>query len=185
MATLLFQPCIDNEGTFLSNFHPYTCTGVPTGKPLVVSERFGSFLSVEHAYHFFRYLWIDADYARDVLRHAPTPKECKRLAQKGVYAEYARRKVDVERHYEKAAPSDEVLVGIMRALLNRKFRQNPDLGARLVATGHRPLAERGRHPNDFWRHTGQNMLGRLLMELRTTLRKESEACMTGECVHSS
>src|SRR5262249_45669793 len=63
---------------------------------------------------------------------------------------------------------NEVRVEVMRGVLSAKF-SDPDLRARLIATGRRELVEENTWNDRFWgrsRRAGQNMLGRLLMELR-------------------
>ena len=65
-------------------------------------------------------------------------------------------------------------ISIMRALLRLKFA-DPALRAQLVATGVRPLVEGNRWGDRFWGvcgGNGQNMLGKLLMEIRAELRSQ-------------
>lgn len=67
---------------------------------------------------------------------------------------------------------DEARVDVMRAVLAAKY-SDPDLRARLVATGDAELVEENTWGDRFWgrsRGVGRNMLGRLLMELRDSLR---------------
>lgn len=59
-------------------------------------------------------------------------------------------------------------VAVMRALLHLKFT-DPELSARLVATGGAQLVEGNWWGDTFWgvcKGVGTNMLGRLLMEVR-------------------
>ena len=71
---------------------------------------------------------------------------------------------------------NDARIDVMREVLECKFSQNPELKEKLVATGDAELIE-GNHWNDrFWgvcRGTGQNHLGKLLMELREILKKSS------------
>jgi ribA/ribD-fused uncharacterized protein len=66
---------------------------------------------------------------------------------------------------------------IMEDLVYDKFTRNAQLGAMLVATGHRELIE-GNYWNDtFWgvcRNRGENNLGYILMSTRAKLRGETE-----------
>lgn len=66
----------------------------------------------------------------------------------------------------------------MRAVLRAKFEQNPHLGLKLVQTGNAELIEASR-TDTFWgigkNGKGQNMLGRLLMQLRAELRRRRDA----------
>lgn len=63
----------------------------------------------------------------------------------------------------------------MRQVLEAKFTQHPDLKAKLLATGDKLILEDSKM-DSFWgngkKGTGKNMLGQLLMELRTKLRIE-------------
>ena len=64
---------------------------------------------------------------------------------------------------------EEVKIEVMREVLRCKFSQNPDLKAKLIATGDAELIEGNNWNDRFWgvcRGVGQNHLGRLLMELR-------------------
>jgi ribA/ribD-fused uncharacterized protein len=79
------------------------------------------------------------------------------------------RKVQLRRDWQ------EVKVDIMRRCLQSKFA-DPELRAKLLATGERQLAEGNRWGDRFWgvcRGSGQNMLGVLLMELRNEIRNQT------------
>jgi len=65
---------------------------------------------------------------------------------------------------------DTLKVTIMRIGLFAKFSQNEDLEAKLIATGDAILHEDS--PRDmFWGKKGQDMLGKMLMQLRDELLK--------------
>ena len=70
---------------------------------------------------------------------------------------------------------DEVKDGIMKQIVEAKFRQNPDLVEHLLATGDEELIE-GTWWNDrYWgidlrTGIGENVLGRILMQVREKLR---------------
>jgi N-glycosidase YbiA len=70
---------------------------------------------------------------------------------------------------------EKIKVGVMRRALRAKFRQHSELRALLLSTGDRPLHEDA--PFDrVWGYLGgegQDLLGKLLMELRTELREEA------------
>lgn len=73
---------------------------------------------------------------------------------------------------------EEVKVDIMRKVLFAKFTQSKHLKSRLLGTGDRELVERSPY-DGFWGDggdgTGQNRLGKLLMELRMKLQgKQTE-----------
>ena len=63
----------------------------------------------------------------------------------------------------------------MARVIRLKFTQHPVLAARLLQTGEEELIEGNTWNDRFWgqcQGVGENHLGRLLMELRTALRKE-------------
>ena len=62
---------------------------------------------------------------------------------------------------------------VMRRALREKFVQNPTLRRALVQTRKVELAEQGRGHGEYWTHTGANMLGKMLMELRDEFSKEN------------
>jgi ribA/ribD-fused uncharacterized protein len=62
---------------------------------------------------------------------------------------------------------------VMREAVWAKFSQNPDLAARLLATGDKYLEETNWWDDTYWgvhEGKGKNMLGRILMEVRARLR---------------
>ena len=71
---------------------------------------------------------------------------------------------------------------IMAEILQLKFRQNPELRERLLATGDRRLINGGKGKKDiYWglntiTWEGENRLGELLMNLRGDLYREKEGC---------
>jgi predicted NAD-dependent protein-ADP-ribosyltransferase YbiA (DUF1768 family) len=69
-----------------------------------------------------------------------------------------------------------VKVQIMRDLLVEKFSQEPERSI-LLATGDEELVEGNWWHDTFWGQCpvghGENMLGKLLMELREAIRKEA------------
>ncbi len=68
--------------------------------------------------------------------------------------------------------------GVMRGIIWAKFSQNPDLKAKLLATGDRYLEETNWWGDKEWgafKGEGKNMLGHLMMEARTKFRAESAA----------
>ena len=78
----------------------------------------------------------------------------------------------IGRRVQLRADWNEVRVDVMRAVLLAKFA-DPDLRARLVATGKAELVEENTWGDRFWgrsRGVGKNMLGQLLMELRDSLK---------------
>ena len=66
---------------------------------------------------------------------------------------------------------DSIKVKVMKKALKAKFSQNPHLREMLLETGNATLHENS--PWDmYWGIKGKDMLGKLLMELRSELRKK-------------
>ena len=76
------------------------------------------------------------------------------------------------RRVELRSDWEDVKIDIMRQVLKSKFTQNPELKAKLIATGDAELIEGNKHRDFFWgvcNGKGQNHLGKLLMEVRAEL----------------
>lgn len=73
---------------------------------------------------------------------------------------------------------DKIKVMIMRGILRAKVEQHEYVRRKLLETGDRTLIENSWR-DDFWgwgpNRDGQNMLGKLWMEVRSELREEEEA----------
>jgi ribA/ribD-fused uncharacterized protein len=67
---------------------------------------------------------------------------------------------------------NSIKVAVERRAFLEKFRQNPELQEKLLATGDATLCE-DNVGDMFWGSEGENMVGRLLMEVREELRKGS------------
>jgi ribA/ribD-fused uncharacterized protein len=68
---------------------------------------------------------------------------------------------------------NEVRLGVMKELVFQKFFNNPELKARLLATGDEELIEGNTWNDRFWGvcgGVGENHLGRILMRVRCELR---------------
>jgi len=80
---------------------------------------------------------------------------------------------------------DAVKVCVMRDILRAKASQHEYVRRKLLATGDRELIEDSWR-DDFWgwgpNRDGQNMLGKLWMEIRTELRKNQQTQDVGLCV---
>ncbi len=66
---------------------------------------------------------------------------------------------------------DAVRLSAMEEVVRAKFTQNPDLAARLAATGTMPLVEGNFFGDTFWgvdakTGKGENNLGKILMKIR-------------------
>lgn len=117
-----------------------------------------TFPTSEHAYHFQKFKDHAAGYAL-AIQAAPSAHEAFKIA---------------ERHKADRRPDwDDVKVEIMRDILRAKVAQHEYVRRKLLATGERELVE------DSWRddvwgwgpnRDGQNLLGKLWMEVRAELK---------------
>ena len=75
---------------------------------------------------------------------------------------------------------EEVKYDIMCEIVFEKFRQNPDLAEKLLATGWGHLEEGNNHGDQIWgvcpprSNFGKNLLGKILMDVREELRSFQE-----------
>ena len=138
------------EFEFLSNFY---------SSPIVVAGE--SFPTVEHCFQAFK-----AEHKEDFIRiqTAATPGLAKRIG----------RSIEMRPDWE------NIKIDVMRSALEKKFRI-PELRDKLLATGDEPLIE-----GNWWHDNtygdckcdrcavklGRNLLGKLLMDLRTRIREE-------------
>jgi ribA/ribD-fused uncharacterized protein len=136
-------PAFRGERAFLSNFHP---------APVTLDGEM--YPTVEHAFVASR----TTDPAlRERIRQAPTPADAKRIG----------REVGLRR-----TATD---LDTMRDLINQKFTSDPDLRRQLLATGDEDLIEHNTWGDRYWGMvggTGENHLGRILMETRARLKQE-------------
>lgn len=131
-----------------------------------------SFKSAEHCYHWLRFAsgpangklggvkpTDEAMSIADAVRRAPSAHEAFKIAQ--------------DNKYLQRADWDAVKVEKMRLIIHAKADQHEYVRRKLLATGDRLLVE-GSWRDDFWGAgadgKGQNMLGKLWMELRSELR---------------
>jgi ribA/ribD-fused uncharacterized protein len=131
------------EYRFLSNF-----------APSVIEVDGFEYPTVEHA---FQSLKTENPTEREIVRSARTPGQAKKLG----------RRVTLRPDWDTAR------IGVMKMLLEKKFA-NKVLRAELLATGDAELVE-GNYWNDtFWgvcRGRGENNLGKLLMQVRSSIKK--------------
>ena len=115
--------------------------------------------STEHAYQSAK---TNSLNERRMIQNAMSPNQAKKLG----------RKVTMR------ADWDQVKLTIMRQLLELKFAPGSQLAEKLIATGDAQLIEGNWWGDTYWgvcRGIGHNHLGKLLMEVRTELRKEHHA----------
>lgn len=117
-----------------------------------------TFKTAEHAYHFFKFRWDVISIAADIQR-ASSAHEAFKIAERNK----SLRREDW----------DVVKVGIMRDIIRAKAAQHEYVRRKLLQTGDRELVEDSWR-DDFWgwgpNRDGQNMLGKLWMEVRTEIR---------------
>lgn len=126
--------------------------------PCLVFYEGHAYNSVEHAYQAQK----SADPAiQQMIRHAPAPAAAKQLA----------RKVALRPDW------DQIKIPLMRELLKEKFAQEPERSI-LLSTGEEELVEGNWWHDRFWGQcpigTGENWLGKLLMEMRVEITKPPE-----------
>jgi predicted NAD-dependent protein-ADP-ribosyltransferase YbiA (DUF1768 family) len=183
-----FKAKVNNDYSFLSNFYPHVKNfsdhqPQPAKKGVLLTADDLSFAGVEVYYQYQKYLIIDPQYASAMLEPSKchTSIEAKQRGAKGFYIDYVykntpmrrgRTKAAIKAHHEAGQQEfiKEHALSVMRKGLYCKFSQNPELKKALLNSKQRPLSELGRMKRDFWGHTGQDMLGRLLMELREQLQ---------------
>ena len=116
----------------------------------------------EAAYHWEKFHPVNnGQHIKQFILHAPSAHEAFKIAEENK-ASSSRR-----------ANWDAVKVSIMRDILREKARQHEYVRRKLLATGDRELVEDSWRDN-FWgwgpNRDGQNMLGKLWMEIRAELR---------------
>lgn len=132
---------------FLANFSPHPVTIKGTQWP-----------TAEHYYQAQKHAGTPLE---DEVRLASTPLQAKVLAS------------------DKARPPrpdwEQVREAVMRAVVRAKFTQHAELREALIATGEEELIEKSDDP--YWGSgadgKGLNLLGRILMDVRQSLRDEA------------
>lgn len=143
---LFYGPC--EENAYLSNW--YSCPIYLKGK-----------------------IWPSTEHYYQAQKMAGTTNEeiCRRLGSPREAFEMTRRPdVQIRKDW------DEVKINVMNDAIWAKFSQNPELAEQLLATGDFEIAENS--PIDyFWGigqdGSGQNWLGKILMDVRKELRNKS------------
>lgn len=146
------------------------------------------YLSTEHYFQAEKFNYPDAEFYRDIIILADSPMKVKMLGSQNPTHRFGQNWV-VNKHIDlgrvvdvinqnkklKIRPDwDNVRVDVMKKALKYKFK-NADLEELLLETDDKQLIENS--PNDlFWGNgyrsggNGQNMLGKLLMELRESIK---------------
>ena len=119
-----------------------------------------AFFTSEHAYHWARFELPNGRglLLQDCVQRASSAHEAFKFAQ----AEKSKQRQDW----------DEIKVATMRDILRAKVEQHEYIRRKLLQTGNRELIENSWR-DDFWgwgpNRDGQNMLGKLWMEIRSEL----------------
>ena len=135
----------EGEYNFLSNFHP-----------AIIEYESRTWATVEHAYQAAK---TDNKFEKEMIRKEPYPGGATRIG----------KTVCINDNW------DYIRVDIMKELLKLKFAI-PELRDKLIATGDEELIEGNTWKDNFWgvyKGDGKNYLGRLLMEIRGELRRDT------------
>lgn len=141
---ILFGSLGERRWGFLSNFFPASFS--IDGK---------MYATVEHYYQACK---APSEEQHERIRTVKHPAKAKRLGRK----------------IELAAGWDDRKIVVMRRGLVAKFQQHPELAAQLIQTGDRPIHEASRYDGVWgWMDgEGEDLLGKLLMEIRGELRHQ-------------
>lgn len=133
---------------FCSNFYK---------APVVIDGK--SYPTTEHYFQSVKFETTDANAAEKV-RLARTASEAARIGR--------------SRSHPLRKDWEDIKDDVMRKALLAKFTQHPDLKKQLMETGNAMLVEHTKN-DSYWgdggNSKGRNMLGKLLVELRTTFQK--------------
>lgn len=138
-----------------------------------IEQPYGYFSNFSnHPVYLKNKIWMTAEHYYQAQKYAGTPyEETIRLASSPVKANQLGQKMSASR--QKNWPN--IKNDVMRNVIQAKFTQHPDLKHNLICTGSKELVEHT--PNDkYWGDggdgSGENMLGKILMEVREKLQKE-------------
>jgi N-glycosidase YbiA len=111
--------------------------------------------------HYFQAMKFAGTEYEEKVRNAPTPKEAANLGR--------------QRDWPLRKDWESVKDDVMRCAVRQKFLTHPELKELLLSTGEEEIVENA--PGDYYwgcgkDGTGKNILGKILMELRTHLRAE-------------
>lgn len=147
MNKILFYSVADSFGEF-SNFAAYPIK--LEGQVWPTSE------------HYFQAQKFDNAQHKELIRKANSPMLAARLGR--------------DRKHKLRKDWESVKVGLMKKAVLAKFEQHPELAALLASTNDAELIEHTEN-DDYWGDggdgKGRNMLGRILMEVRTTLASKA------------
>ena len=128
---------------FLSNF-----------SPTPIRYNGDEFATAEHAFQASK---AKTSAHREQIRTAPTPGQAKRLG----------KKITLRDDW------NGIRIQVMTEIVRKKFAPNTKLAQDLIATGEAELIEGNSWNDTFWgvcKGSGQNHLGRILMQIRSELK---------------
>jgi ribA/ribD-fused uncharacterized protein len=113
--------------------------------------------------HYFQAMKFPGTPHEEAIRLAPAPMIAKQMGN--------------DRAFPLRPDWEEVKDDMMRRAVRAKFQQHADIQAVLLGTGQEELIEAA--PNDYYwgcgaSGTGKNRLGKILMEVRESLRAQKE-----------
>ena len=131
------------------------------------------FQTSEHAYHYMKFARPWADEDRDEPVDFNGPEVLIAQAIFGALSAHEAFKLADQYKAQRRPDWDQIKVSVMRDILRAKAMQHEYVMRKLLATGDRELVENSWR-DDYWgwgpNRDGQNMLGKLWMELRAELR---------------
>jgi ribA/ribD-fused uncharacterized protein len=146
---------------------------LPTATPALIDSFRGDFGFLSNFHEAS--IWIDG------LRYPSVEHAYQSMKVGGSETIREARSPGVAKNLGRAMPMvpdwDNKKVDVMRRLVREKFK-NPLLRAMLVATADATLVEGNTWNDRFWgvcRGTGQNWLGKILMEIREECKKEESS----------
>jgi ribA/ribD-fused uncharacterized protein len=117
--------------------------------------------------------WPTAEHYFQAQKFADTPDEedIRLVDSPGLAKDMAKARVNLRR-----ADWDAIRDDVMRTVVLAKFRQHADIKKLLLSTDNATLIEHSKNDH-YWGDggdgTGKNMLGRILMEVRSQVREET------------
>jgi ribA/ribD-fused uncharacterized protein len=139
----MFHSKGQEDYVFLSNFHNVS---------IILKDKVWP--SVEHCYQAMKTV---CEKDQEKIRRASSVSQVKRLGNQ----------------IELRPDWDDIKVDVMKAIVKAKFVQNKQLSKRLIDTGDSELVEYAPWGDIFWgvnkEGVGENMLGKILMEIRGEL----------------
>ncbi len=157
----------------LSNFSAFAIMW-----PLNAREGLGRFDTSEALYH-----WLKFSGQAEPKRVPTSDQWTIASAIRAAPSAHETFKIAVRHWSHRRRDWDEIKVGVMKGIIRAKAEQHEYVRRKLLATGDRELVENSWR-DDFWgwgpNGDGQNMLGKLWMEVRAELRASHTPAEGGE-----